>query len=254
MRVHGVGAVAIGGGARSAADRFVVAERRVAEEQVVHRPLAGRRDPQRAEQHVDDALRGLDVAAHHGRALLGELLRGGFSRHVGQDDPTGASTPWLSGMSSSIRNRRQYITAAVTIARLAFRLPGSTPPVPVKSIVAESPAMVSVTAIGRAVVEMIDELAPAVGQFRQRAAHLPFGGRLDVPHVGLDDRQRVALDEPLARSARRRCWLAATCAAGSSARIVVAPRRFGIGCRPVRVAAVPHSFVRAAMRARRRPA
>ena len=61
---------AVGRRARSAADRFVVAERRVAEQQVVHRPLAGRRQAERAEQHIDHALRRFDIAADHRRRNL----------------------------------------------------------------------------------------------------------------------------------------------------------------------------------------
>ena len=51
----------------------------------------------------------------------------------------GASTPAFSGMSSLIKQRRQYNTALVTRARLALRFPGCTGAEPVKSTSAVSP-------------------------------------------------------------------------------------------------------------------
>lgn len=47
-------------------------------------------------------------------------------------------TPWLRGMSSSIRQRMTYMTAAETMARLAFRLSLQTGSVPSKSITRRS--------------------------------------------------------------------------------------------------------------------
>jgi len=61
---------------------------------------------------------------------------------------TGDITPEFSGMSSSIRQRRQYRTALLTMDRLAFRLPATTGPVPVKSKVAASLSMVTARLIG----------------------------------------------------------------------------------------------------------
>ena len=85
VRVHRVGAGAGGRRAVAAADRFVVAERRVAEERVVHRPLRRRRETERAEQHVD---RRAATFRRCRRRPPGNLRRvapaGGFSRHVGQ--------------------------------------------------------------------------------------------------------------------------------------------------------------------------
>ena len=69
---------------------------------------------------------------------LGSLAAGGLSRQVGRMILTGSSTPLLSGMSSPIRQRKTYNTAAVTMARLALRFVARTGPVPVKSTVASS--------------------------------------------------------------------------------------------------------------------
>ena len=60
----------------SAANGFVIAEPLVAEDRVVHRSLAGRGQFQGTQQHVDHALRRLDVAAGHRRTLFGPGVLG----------------------------------------------------------------------------------------------------------------------------------------------------------------------------------
>ena len=100
-------------------------------------------------------------------------------------------------MSSSISGRSTYITAAVTIARLAFRLPASTGPVPVKSIVRPVTVDVDRDHDRRAVVQMILEPIATIGQLAQRLPHLLLGGVLYMRHVRLHDRQRMTLDQTL---------------------------------------------------------
>ena len=66
VRVHGTGPVEVQPRAGAAANRLVVPERlrpAAPEQEIVHRSLARRHDPERAEDHVYEALRGLDVAA-----------------------------------------------------------------------------------------------------------------------------------------------------------------------------------------------
>ncbi len=70
VAVNGVRAGEAGPGAGAAADGLVVAEAAVAEEHVVHRPLAAGGDAQRLEQQVDEPLAGLDVAADDRRRAL----------------------------------------------------------------------------------------------------------------------------------------------------------------------------------------
>ena len=94
VRVNGVGPVGCWRGAAAAADRFVIAERRVAEQQVVHRPLAGGRQAERAEQHIDNALRVSTLPPTTAGSNLGtRSASGGLSRHSGSTISTGASTP-----------------------------------------------------------------------------------------------------------------------------------------------------------------
>ncbi len=57
-----------GGRARAAADGFVVAEVGVAVERVVHRPLTARRQSERLEQRIYDALAGFGIPADDSRA------------------------------------------------------------------------------------------------------------------------------------------------------------------------------------------
>lgn len=47
----------------------------------------------------------------------------------------------------------------------------------------------------RAVIEVIDSLVPSIGQSGQGQPHLRRGGDLNVPHVGLDDIERLLLDQ-----------------------------------------------------------
>ena len=86
VRVNGIGPVGLGRGSAAAADRLVVTERPVAEGQVVHRPLTRGGHSQRAEQHIDDALRSLDVASHHRRAQRRVIVRGRVEQTFGQHD------------------------------------------------------------------------------------------------------------------------------------------------------------------------
>ena len=67
VTVHGARAVEAGAGAAAAADRLVVAEPPVAEQDVVHRPLAAGREAERLEERVHEPLAGLDVAPDDGR-------------------------------------------------------------------------------------------------------------------------------------------------------------------------------------------
>ena len=82
--VDGARAVEARPGPGAAADRLVVAEALVAEEQVVHRPLAAGGEPERLEQGVDHPLAGLDVPPHHRRSL-GGIVREGRIQHPGRD-------------------------------------------------------------------------------------------------------------------------------------------------------------------------
>ena len=75
-----VGAVGLGRGAGAAADCLVVAERGVAEQHVVHRPLAAGKALQRLHQCVDHPLAGLDVAPDHRRQGTNALLEGKGAR------------------------------------------------------------------------------------------------------------------------------------------------------------------------------
>ena len=139
-------------------------------------------------------------------------------------------------MSSSISERSTYITAAVTMARLAFKLPGRTGPVPVKSIVMAGLAFAHLTpALSRqGTGDRWSRRARRASRQRDAAIGVPSsrwsmnsrrpGGRspapaasfarppLNVPHVRLDHRPAVALDQAeqvarpagLRRPARRR--------------------------------------------------
>ena len=80
MRVHGIGTIGVRRCATAAANGFVISESVVAEGEVVHRSLAGRRDFQRAQQHIDDALRRFHVAANDRRALSGQ------ANHIAKHD------------------------------------------------------------------------------------------------------------------------------------------------------------------------
>ena len=74
-------------------------------------------------------------------------LAGGFNIPVGKISSIGANTPWFKGISSAIRQRSVYMTAAVTMASLAFRLVGCTGADPVKSIRAVSSLICTMTRI-----------------------------------------------------------------------------------------------------------
>ena len=88
----------------------------------------------------------------------------------------------------------------------------------------------------RAIVEMIDEAGGGRGQSRQGGPHVLLGGALDVPHVGLDDRQRIALDQ--AGRSRAPCRLAAIWARDIGQVVVHVARRVA-GRRAARFAARP---------------
>src|ERR1051325_7366752 len=74
MGVDGVGAVLLWRRAAAAADRLVIAEAGVAEDQVVHGALGARGEAEGLEQRVHDALAGLAVARGDGGAARGVAL------------------------------------------------------------------------------------------------------------------------------------------------------------------------------------
>mmetsp|Transcript_96225 Transcript_96225/g.207639 ORF Transcript_96225/g.207639 Transcript_96225/m.207639 type:complete len:513 (+) Transcript_96225:322-1860(+) len=82
MRVHAAGPRRVPRGAHAAADRLVVAELLVPEEEVVHRALAGPAGLEGLEDHVGDALARLDVPAHHRGVLGGIQQRPGLDPDV----------------------------------------------------------------------------------------------------------------------------------------------------------------------------
>ena len=86
VRVHGVRAVEARPGSGAAADGFVVAAALVAEDQVVHRPLAGGDDPKRLKQQIHQPLTRLDVAADHGWRLSGVVGKLGIEQATGKGD------------------------------------------------------------------------------------------------------------------------------------------------------------------------
>ena len=75
MRMHGACPVRTARGPSAAADCLVVAKRRVAEEQVIHRSLTSRGHVQCSQKHVNDTLRCFHVPTDHGGALFDLLLR-----------------------------------------------------------------------------------------------------------------------------------------------------------------------------------
>ena len=86
VNLHRARAGTVGRRAAAAADRFVVAERRVAEEQIVHRALARAGESQRAQQHVDHALRSLDIAAGDGGSRFRRCAGARIEQALGQHD------------------------------------------------------------------------------------------------------------------------------------------------------------------------
>ena len=88
--VHRGGAVVTGTGPRPAADRLVVLVAVVAEQDVVHRPLALRRYSEGAEQGVCDRLAGLHVSGRHRRRVLG-----GQHRILRDDDADRLQAPFV---------------------------------------------------------------------------------------------------------------------------------------------------------------
>jgi hypothetical protein len=100
VRLHHRRSVEIWPGARSAGDRLVVLVARVAEGEVVHRPLRPRHRAQRAEQRVGHHLAGLDIPGHHGGGRLRAQHRP-FGHHHGQR----AQASSFIGTASSISVR-----------------------------------------------------------------------------------------------------------------------------------------------------
>jgi hypothetical protein len=84
--VDGIGPVALSGRSTAAAGRFVIPERRVAEEQVVHGALACGSQAESAEQHVHNPLGRFDVAADDRRAILRLLPLRRIEQTLGHDD------------------------------------------------------------------------------------------------------------------------------------------------------------------------
>ena len=139
---------AAGPAALPAGDGLVVDPAVAADEQVVHRPLAGGRDPvgqdlgEGAEAHVGHPLADLDVAGAHGAGGAAAT-----SVPAGAITLTGRMAPPLAGMVGSAADRRAKATADAVTASTALTLPGRCGSVPVKSKVTSSPATVTVTSI-----------------------------------------------------------------------------------------------------------
>ena len=65
--LHRVGPVMVGPRARAAGDRLIILVGRIAEGEIVHRPLRRRQAAGGGEQGVGHHLAGLDIACHHRR-------------------------------------------------------------------------------------------------------------------------------------------------------------------------------------------
>ena len=130
VRVDARGAVEAGPRARAAADRLVVAEARVAEGHVVHRALARGGEAERAEQHVDDALRGLDVAADHRRARAADRAASRAARDLDRREAAAVERNALGDQTAQHveHGRAHHRARRVQVARRRAA------PVPAKSI------------------------------------------------------------------------------------------------------------------------
>src|SRR5205814_1219286 len=95
--VDGVSAVGVFHRSRSAADRFVIAERVVAERQVVHRSLTGGGGAERPEQDIHHALRGFDVAPDDRRTLPWVVVFRRIEQTFGQNDLDGREDAAVEG-------------------------------------------------------------------------------------------------------------------------------------------------------------
>ena len=120
--MHAGRAVGVRAGALAAADRLVVGEAVVAEDDVVHRPLTlrghGHRLPERGEDDVDDPARRLVLpaaTAAGGRALT--------RQPSGARTVTGAKAPPDAGRSGAVRQRTTKKQAERVTASGQLRLP-----------------------------------------------------------------------------------------------------------------------------------
>ena len=95
MSVNSSGAREALSGSGAPGDGLVIPEAFIAEQQVVHRPLAGRRDPESAQHHVDKPLRGLDVARRHRRAFGRVGRRRGVEEALRKDKLKGLQDPGI---------------------------------------------------------------------------------------------------------------------------------------------------------------
>jgi hypothetical protein len=95
MRLHTARAVVARPGAGAAGDRLVILIALVTESEVVHRALRGCLQAERAVERIDDALRGLDVARHHGAGPARVEHRTGRHHDRKRSQATGVERDWL---------------------------------------------------------------------------------------------------------------------------------------------------------------
>ncbi len=187
VSVHGTRAGEAGAGAGAAADGLVETETVVAEEHVVHRPLAASRQAQRLEQRVDQALAGLDVAADHRRGLPGIVREGRIEhprRHLDVDraqqalverQRLGDQQPQHGEHGAAHHRRRR-----VEVARMHAGGAGEVDPRAAR-------ADLDAHRQRRAVVQPLDGFQGASRQAGERGAEALLGAAFERLHVEGDD-------------------------------------------------------------------
>ena len=164
-------------GPSAASDGLVVAKALVAKGDVVHGALAGRHQSQRAEQRVDDTLRGLHVAAHHRRARgrIQNRAPGNAQLHRIETAPVQGDALGDQRAKYIDQSRLDDGSRRIQVARNG--LPGA--------FEVDDHALafdLQPHADGRAVVQSVFEAGAAIGELSDLARHLGGSRPLQLRH------------------------------------------------------------------------